>query len=206
MNRNDDPGFSGSRRRLLGGSAAVVALAAMPVVSLKAGTTKGAGDKAPVLWLVRHDPVHDRWRPVASAGRGRAVDQALHVLVRGPRVVSGEPNPDLSLEAVYRSLPQRPFQLARGLRAAGQGGSVLHAQPTALAAVQVRQGGQCARCELGGLFSSAVTPGRYAVVIDTDGNRRSPDWRRLSSSADGFPFESAGGRALAAVLLDIRAA
>ncbi len=204
MKRNATTRFSESRRRLLGGSAALMAFAAMPTLARNAGAATAA--RGPALWLAWRDEGQARWRPVVAACRQARVEAPLRIVVRGPQVASGTPARDLSVEAVYRHFPDRPFRLCSGMASAGQGGRVLHADPGALAALQVCQGGQTARCELSGLLSPYISPGRYSVLIGSDGDRRAPDWRRLETSADGFPVDPRGSRALAAVLLDIRPA
>lgn len=204
MKLNSTKRFSGSRRRLLGGSAALVAIGVLPALSLNAGVVS-AGQR-PALWLASQDEGQPHWRPVAAACRQPRVDGPLRIVVRGPRVASGTPVRELSVDAVYRRFPDRPFRLCNGMASAGQGGRVLHVEPSALAALQVCQGGQAARCELTGLLSPFVTPGRYAVLIDSDGDRRDPDWRSLGTTPEGFPIDRRGSRALAAVLVDIRPA
>lgn len=204
MKAFEQAGFSGTRRRLLGGSAALAALSVVPTVWAAAAAP--AVSTRPAVWLGRFDDGHDRWRPVAAACKRPSGDRALRIVVRGPCALSGSPDEDLALEAVYRSFPDRPFHLGSGLRPPARGGTVLHVDPRALTALQVRQGTRTVRCELTNLFSPAMSPGRYAVLIDTDGNRRDPDWRRLETSINGFPVHAGSQRPMAAVILDIRAA
>lgn len=204
MNKFEGAGFSATRRRILGGSAALAALSFVPMAGAAAAVP--AASTRPAVWLAWHDAKRDRWRPVATACGGRSPDRAMRIVVRGPFVLSGSPNEHLSLEAVYRRLPDHPFHLGSGLRSRVQGGTVLHVEPTALAAIQVRQEGGPVRCELTNLLFRDLSPGRFVVLIDTDGNRHDPDWRGLTTSADGFPILAAGQRPMAAVTLDIRAA
>lgn len=204
MNEFEETGFSGTRRRLLGGSAALAALSMVPTAWATAPVP--AASSRPAVWLGRYDAGRDRWRPVATACGGPSPVRAMRIVARGPFALSGSPSDQLAIEAVYRRLPDRPFQLASGLRSTAQGGTVLHVEPSALAAIQVRQGAGPARCELTNLLFRDLSPGRYVVLIDTDGDQRAPDWRGLTSSAEGFPILAASQRSMAAVTLDIRAA
>jgi hypothetical protein len=202
--------FSGSRRRFLGGSVAVAALSALPLVAL-AGRAVGESE-GPRLWLASFDQQADLWRPVALAtSLDRSAPGPLRLTVRGPWALAGSVPESLVIEVVYRHAQAPPFALCSGLRSPGQGGVRLHAEATAVSALQARFGtgstAMAARCPLTTDLLPSLAPGRYAVLIDPEGRMAAPNWAQIRMDDGGqLDLDGSAASPLAGLVMDIASA
>jgi|GEM_PF-2948531 len=179
--------FSIRRRELLAAGAGLAVLAAMPVSAKQALsiTNTSAGNSSRLqAWVRRLDPAHSSIKATGNV----STEQSIQLVFRGPYCAAAPAErANLKVGLVYRAVPHQPFELLQGMDCVGQGGCVVHASPESVAGLRLQLADvpeDCGiDCPLDDILHPGLSPGRYAVLINSGRWRLRPDWSLVDSSS-----------------------
>jgi hypothetical protein len=107
-------------------------------------------------------------------------DQDLRIRMRAPGGLNGsKQTANLTVDLVYRALPDQPFSLWRSGAADQAADQEIHAMARALKALRLQTGDRTLDLSLTPWYRPVLSPGHYLLVIDPTGTGLPPDWSRL---------------------------